>query len=334
MTDGEMLLQIAKILDALGPFTKTTPRHLKWRTTEQLFCMLQGLGFRGNLHDLEKRLANYEADYRGRLIDGLEPNALIRRAVYPDRTTALPLWGSTSHHGQPWPGQPAGERMDSASDIPDARRVSESAPRVFLSHAGVDEELAVSIAEDLAAMQIGAWMFENYVGSGQNIARSVRDAMRECRCCVALVTRDSIASLWILTELHSALTVGRSCILVVDASDDLLLNLLRSLVFKNASGMFDSQVEYDIKTAHELKRSFEEHGNGESRVHRYLNQVHDFLATLPLYLNHLEAPAFAYPSIHRAWSGPLLFKDFASIGEIIQSLPNADPPDEPPPERA
>jgi hypothetical protein len=147
LTDSELLQTIAGILEALGPFTTDTPRHLKWRTTEQLLSALRQLGLNVDLQELDGLLQRYEAEYRGRLTRGLAPNALVRRAVYPDRTTALPLWGATSRHGQPWLNQPASERIEAAIDIPATRRVPASAPRAFLSHASVEEILAASIAK-------------------------------------------------------------------------------------------------------------------------------------------------------------------------------------------
>lgn len=241
--------------------------------------------------------------------------------MYPDRTTALPLWGATIHHGQPWLNQPAVLRTDPADDLRNSRRVPESAPTIFLSHASLDGKLAAIVAEALAAMEIGAWMFETNVAYGQNIANCIRDAMKECSCCIGLVTRESIASLWVLTELHNALNVGRPCFLVLDAADTLLVGLLSSLVFHYPSGMFDTSVDYDKGAISELEIAYATLQDGESRVQRYRLQVHDFLATLPLYLDHLQQPAFAFPRLPQGWSGPLVLNDFSSLWDAIYKLP-------------
>jgi len=320
MADDETIIRIASILDALGPFAKGTPRQLKWRTTEQLANQLWETEAHVNLKPLDELLRQYEATYRERLRKGLEPDALIRRAVYLDRITALPLWGATSHHGQPWLNQSAEQRTDPPDDIPDSWCVPESAPRVFLSHASVDERLAGDVAEALAEVQIGTWMFETNVGYAQIIADCVRDAMKECCCCVALVTRDSIASLWVLTELHNALNVGRPCLLVFDSSDGLLLSLLKSLVFHDARGMFDTLVQYDQNALVELQKVYAARQDHRSRADRYKSQVHDFLATLPLYLDHLAQSAFAFPSLPQSWSGPLALKPFGAIGDLVYEL--------------
>jgi hypothetical protein len=317
MADDEIILRVATILGSLGPFATGTPRESKWRTTEQLANALWQSHAHVHITHLDELLTRYEAEYRNRLENGIQPDALIRRAVYPDRTAALPLWGATIHHGQPWLNQPAVHRTDPPDDIPDSRRVPESAPSVFLSHASLDEKLAAIVAEALAAMQIGAWMFETNVGYGQNIASCVRDAMKECSCCIALVTRESIASLWVLTELHNALNVGRPCFLILDAADSLLVCLLSSLAFHYPCGMFDTSVDYDKTAISELEIAYAKRQGSESRVQRYGLQVHDFLATLPLYLDHLQQPAFAFPHVPQGWSGPLVLNDFGSLRDFI-----------------
>jgi hypothetical protein len=85
-------------------------------------------------------------------------------------------------------------------------------------------------------MQSAAWVFETNVGYGQKISRSVGNAIKGCSCCIAFVTRRSIASLRVLTELHNTLSLGKLCLLVLDASDDLLVELIK---------MFGLLVQYD-----------------------------------------------------------------------------------------
>ena len=152
---NDVILRVAKILEDLGPFPKTAPRHQKWRTTEQLANALWHSDAHLHLEELDQLLTQYEAEYRDQLKRGINPVALIRRAVYPDRTTALPLWGATVHHGQPWLSQSSGQRADPPEDFPDLEGVPESAPHVFLSHASGDSSLAGDIARTLAAKQIG-----------------------------------------------------------------------------------------------------------------------------------------------------------------------------------
>ena len=97
-SDTKIIAQVAAILDKLGPFTKDTPRKDKWRATEQLAHeIFVKTGEKISLDELDRVLRQYEADYRERMKHELPPNALVRVAKYPDRTTVLPLWGSTKH---------------------------------------------------------------------------------------------------------------------------------------------------------------------------------------------------------------------------------------------
>jgi len=328
MADDELIRRIATILEKLGPFAKNAPRESKWMTTEQLANELWQADAHVHLKDLDESLSRYEAEYREQLNTGLDTNTRIRRAVYPDRTTALPLWGATRHHGQPWRNQSGDLRMDPPDDIPDSLRVSESAPHVFLSHASVDKTLTKCVAEALAKMKIGTWMFETNIGYGENIANCVRDAIKECTCCAVLVTRDSISSLWVLTELESAQNTGRRCYLFLDSSDDLLVRLLTSLVFHYPQLTFDNSVECNPRVLAELQSAYSErHGTG-TRSDRYLDQVMAFLATLPLYLNHLTQAVFAFPGLPPSWSGPLTIRAFGAVRDLVHGIGGSVGPDD------
>lgn len=67
---------------------------------------------------------------------------------------------------------------------------------------------ALRLAETLADMGIGSWMFETKINLRSDIADSVREAVTRAEAVVVLVTRQSIASLWVLTEMHTCLKVG------------------------------------------------------------------------------------------------------------------------------
>jgi len=79
-------------------------------------------------------------------------------------------------------------------------------------------------------MGIGSWRFETHIDQRGDIATCVREAITEAAGVVALVTRYSIASLWVLTELHTCLKAGGTIVLVVDADDALLIELLQSVL--------------------------------------------------------------------------------------------------------
>lgn len=311
VSDEDLLARSADLLDALGPFASGTRRADKWRTTEQLaHALADRLRRDVNLDRLDALLRRHETEARTRLVNGQPAAARIRRATYPDRTTALPLWGSTSHHGQPWVGQALPERMDPPDDVPSDLRVDASRPRVFLSHAQHDVARVVEIARELASMEIGTWMFETDIGYRGNIAACVREAIGAATACASLVTRVSIASLWVLTELHTALQCGKPVWLIVDTSDAVLMRLLASLQYHHPEAMFDTTVACDQDALEELGLDYARR-NSSSRAARYQPQVRDFLATVPLYLS--GRPALAHPAVPDAWQGPVPFAPLTDL---------------------
>jgi hypothetical protein len=301
--DRELLKKVAAYLTDLGPFDPGARRHEKWRTTEQLAAELRETTCSHvRLDELDRVLGVHEAAVRSRLERGLLPAAQVRRATYPDRTTALHLWGSTKHHGQPWLTQAPVTRMDDPTDLPAELRVADAAPHVFLSHTQRDGALALDLAHSLASLGIGSWMFESHIEERGPIAQCVRKAIAETAGCLALVTRESIASLWVLTELHTALEGGRPVSLVVDATDEMLLQLLESVRFSHERRAIDSDVKYDEAVLQAMHVDYARCSSA-TRASRYVQQARDFLATLPVYLS--GGGAFALPGAPASWHGTI-----------------------------
>lgn len=98
-SEHELLVAAANLLDKLR-FTPDMPRESKWRTTEQLAQEMELSA--QDATRLDQILRDHEARSLDNLANGLAPDALIRRAKYPDRTTTLPVSGSVKHHGPPW----------------------------------------------------------------------------------------------------------------------------------------------------------------------------------------------------------------------------------------
>jgi hypothetical protein len=320
-SDSELLVAVATLLDKL-PFARDMPREAKWRTTEQLANETKLFGH-DEVNRLDRVLREHEAHCLDRLANGLAPQALIRRAKYPDRTTALPLWGSAENHGQPWAGHRP-DRSDPPDDVPPALVLPDSAPHLFLSHTHQDADRALRLAESLAGIGIGSWRFETHIDQRGDIADCVREAITEAAGMVALVTRQSIASLWVLTELHTCLKAGKPVVLVVDAEDALLIELLQSVKFPHPEGDFDLSVEYKESVVERLKCDYDP-GESRARTERYGPQVRDFLATLPSYLGsvlpgtkeRIWRPALAFPHPPAGWRG---FIKLGHLQELVGRL--------------
>jgi hypothetical protein len=262
-----------------------------------------------DLDVLDRILREHQESSVAAALAGGERRALIRRATYPDRTTALTLWGSTKYHGQPWADQPGIERIDRPDDVPERLRVPASAPHVFLSHAHQDRRKARRLAESLAEMGIGCWMFESHIELRGPIAASVRRAIQDAAAAIGFTTRDSIASLWVLTELQTAQNAGRPVILVVDSTDASLLHLLESARFLKPDEPYTPPT-YDTDLLDELEADYRGR-EGVSRAGRYRSQVQDFLTTLPHYLAGL--PALSFPGIDARWPGPVTLRPLTDL---------------------
>ncbi len=325
----DLIKKIAQLLDALGPFLPGATRADKWRTTDQLANELK-LFESDAVSSLDQALREHKAQVVERINGGLPPDRLVRRAKYPDRTTVLPLWGSTKHLGQPWAGNRP-DRNDPAEDLPSILVVPAGAPKVFLPHTHHDYNVALFLAEELASMSVGAWRFQTEIQQGGDIANSVREALGESDGLVALVTRSSIASLWVLTELHTSLQVQKTVILVVDANDTLLMELLESVRFSILNDqLFNPNVAYDTTILQLLKEEYGKH-QPQSRAERYERQVHDFMATLSRYLSSITSnhhrvwrSMLAFPQPPAKWCGILLLESIHHLPTRLEKQP--DPP--------
>lgn len=322
-SDEKLLARVAAVLDKLGPFPPGATRDAKWRTTDQLANEL-GLFGHEAVDRLDQLLSRHEEEGIRRLKSKLAPDRVVRRAKYPDRTTALTLWGSTRHHGQPWNGlDPL--RCEAREDLPESLAVPASAPRVFLSHSSDDARAALRLAHALAGMGVGCWRFETHIEQRGDIAECVRGAIAEADALVALVTRTSMASLWVLTELHTSLEQQKAVALVVDAEDPLLLQLLASVRFPHPDGDFDLSVTYDVDVLARLHQD-QAQRQSASRAGRYTAQVHDFLASLPRYLgsvlsegHRMWRPALAFPSPPPRWSGFITLESLAVLARRVRA---------------
>jgi hypothetical protein len=199
---------------------------------------------------------------------------------------------------------------------------------VFLSHARDDAPAALRLAQVLVERCVGSWRFEAHIEQRGDIAQCVRTAIAEADALVALVTRTSIASLWVLTELHTSLETQKIVALVVDANDPLLLRLLESARFPNPDQDFDLSVQYDPEVVKFLREDYAKR-QSQSRADRYETQVRDFMATLPRYLGSVSSdghrvwrPALAFPSPPVGWSGFVALEPVEHLTRRLQNRPN------------
>jgi hypothetical protein len=319
---SELLREVTAILDALGPFRDNAPRTEKWRTTEQLAGDV-GLATAEGVDRLDGVLLAHEAACLASL-DGDPPiEPLVRRAKYPDRTTALALWGSVRWHGPPWTGH---TRTDDPDDEPRSLRVPEGAAGVFLSHTAHDRLLALAIAEAFAKEGIASWRFETDIEYGLDIAQCVRSAIADASAIVAVLTGYSIASLWVLTELHTSLALGQRIGVVLHTDNPILTNLLESATYPHPEGDFDTTVQFSTDAVSLLETHYRR-TETQSRGDRYAAQVADFLATMPMYLRSWQPrpdaswmPLYAFPHMPNTWDGDIALRPFADLAASLQRV--------------
>lgn len=178
------------------------------------------------------------------------------------------------------------------------------------------------LAESLAEMRVGTWRFETHIEQRRDIAACVH-CDTEADALLGLVTSASIASLWVLTELHTALKMHKTAALVVDAGDSLLLELLETARFPCPEGDFDLFAKYDPNIVRQLSHDYGRR-HSQSRSDRYENQLGHFIATLPLYLGTVSSdghriwrPALAFPQPPERWSG---FIELSSLQDLPRRL--------------
>jgi hypothetical protein len=178
-------------------------------------------------------------------------------------------------------------------------------------------------------MRVGVWRFETHIEQRGDIAECVHSAIAESDALLGLVTRTSIASLWVLTELHTSLKMQKTVALVVDADDPLLLQLLESARFSYPDGDFDLSAEYDRDIVRQLSHDFRRR-NSQTRSDRYEEQLGNFIATLPLYLGSLSSdghriwrPALGFPKLPERWSGFIELGPLDDLPRRLAKQPNS-----------
>lgn len=100
------------------------------------------------------------------------------------------------------------ERMELKSEKvqSDTQQPSESAtPKVFLSYAWEDRELASVIAHKLQANGIDTWWAEWCISPGDSLRQKIDAGLGDCSHFVVLLTQDSLSKPWVNQEMDAAL---------------------------------------------------------------------------------------------------------------------------------
>ena len=76
-------------------------------------------------------------------------------------------------------------------------------PKVFVSHSHVDDAFAERLVKDLRAAGADAWLDKNDLGAGDFQAR-ISAALSTCEWFVLVLTRNALASNWVVQEVNAA----------------------------------------------------------------------------------------------------------------------------------
>lgn len=98
-----------------------------------------------------------------------------------------------------WGGEEIEDRQVDlrASDRPDKR--------VFVSHSSADSEISERIAYGLRAFGYSCWYAEWEIQGGESIVNKINDALSESDVLVVVLSRASVTSDWVKTEMNAAL---------------------------------------------------------------------------------------------------------------------------------
>lgn len=102
------------------------------------------------------------------------------------------------------------ERMELTGDEPSEAMIevsNESPPKVFLSYAWEDRDLASNIAEQLQANGIDTWWAEWCLSAGDSLRQKIDEGLGDCSHFLVLLTPTSLSKPWVNQEMDAGLVL-------------------------------------------------------------------------------------------------------------------------------
>jgi hypothetical protein len=222
----------------------------------------------------------------------------IRPAKYPGRTTLFRLWGHRDRVGT-GPGDLQPELTSRALELEDISLPWDT-PQIFVCHSSLDLHLAARVRLALGHRKVRAWLAEAELREGDFIFEGVRAALLSSDAMLALVTTYSLSSAWVDTEIRTALGLEKPIGMLVDTSDDELMELVATWSPGNPPTFDNARLE-------SLERKFSRVAT-ETRKKKFREGAIMLLHCLGDF--HLGL----YPRRPAGWSGSDVF---ASFDELI-----------------
>jgi hypothetical protein len=193
----------------------------------------------------------------------------------PSRKTIDILWGLVENVGDNF-NKPSLKRVDSPETSFEVEVIKP--PYAFLSHNSIDSQLALELAIILNENDVKCWLFECHIGHGRIIIDAVRKAMRECHSIIALVTRNSVGSLWVQKEFaYSYDQLQKPVFLILDGKDEILIEFV--LRFKDL--IYDRNFNNTIKSF--AQNIFPEYSS--EKINEWSHHAKGFLFSIKEYIN-------------------------------------------------
>lgn len=281
---------LSKKLEQLPSVYEGVNREESYMTAEQIKLWW---GTRCSAEEIQQALVNrWQLD----LLNNIRP------AKYPDQHSLLLLWGHKTRL------RPNSEVRLHNEDEPlelEVLHLPEDAPQLFVSFSSKDLVLAVKMRKCLAELGFGTWLYVTNIKKDRLISEIVQSGIKNCVGVVALLTRVSIGSAWVYTEVNVSINSGKPVFGIFDAMDAELIQLLQAW---HPDRTFNSK---SLEIAPFVK--WYSDNIGEHHIDGYTTSLCDLLNTLNKY-----SGLVLYPTRPKNWNGEDIFLDFRELEEKLK----------------
>ena len=112
----------------------------------------------------------------------------------------------------------------------------------FINYASQDSALAKRLVSDLSAVGVGTWIDADNLSAGTNFANSLVDAVKNADAMIIVVSKHSVRSQWVISELGWAAKFGVMMIpFVVDDADTHVI-----MGYMTAFQIIDARKNYNL----------------------------------------------------------------------------------------
>jgi hypothetical protein len=83
--------------------------------------------------------------------------------------------------------------------------MSDSTPRIFISHSSKDKDFVRRLTDDLQKANLSVWLDEREIHAGDSIPQGVSGGLQDTNILVVVLSQNSAQSAWVQRELDAAL---------------------------------------------------------------------------------------------------------------------------------